>query len=390
LNSVEENIFNNDDENLLNNEDTHFYEPDEENLYGDEKENLCKHKEENYFKKVSNENEDEEAGAFDDQMVLLSTQHLVKLKYLNEDNNSNSIRINTIKTTLSVSSSSSSPPMNWCKVLIVFLLVGVALSVLVDTLTTKHIETAFLFFLEWVQEHPTEGVLAVMIVHMCATVFLIPGWIMTIGAGYAFGSVYGIKLGVLLATIAIFCGSTVGSIFCFLLGRYTCSDSILRLSKRYTIFRAINQALEHHGLKINILLRLSIIIPVNILDYLMGVTTVSFGIYTISLVAILPGTIIYTFLGATASSLAEATSGSSTGETEEIILLLVGVIFAMIAICSASYYSKVELDKILAQEELLRQQQGGQGQYEKDNEGKCIILQSKEKGCFKPSTNEFV
>jgi len=121
------------------------------------------------------------------------------------------------------------------------------------------------------------------------------------------------------------------------------------ISENYTIFRAVNRALRNHGLKINLLLRLSILLPMNILDYLLGGTAVPLWIYTLSLIAILPGTIIYTFLGATASTL--LTTDSSR---ESTILLLIGVSFALTAICMASFYSKMELEKILQEEERMQ------------------------------------
>mmetsp|Transcript_40014 Transcript_40014/g.56389 ORF Transcript_40014/g.56389 Transcript_40014/m.56389 type:complete len:142 (+) Transcript_40014:168-593(+) len=105
--------------------------------------------------------------------------------------------------------------------------------------------------------------------------------------------------------------------------------------------------MNRHGLKINVLLRLTVLIPFNLLDYLMGISTVSIWTYALALTAILPGTIIYAYIGATASSIAEA--DTLTGW--KIDLLIFGVIFSIFAISLASYYAKVELDRIIAEEE---------------------------------------
>jgi hypothetical protein len=43
-------------------------------------------------------------------------------------------------------------------------------------------------FLGWVQHHPMLGMLAVMVVYIVATILFVPGSILTIGAGYAFGA----------------------------------------------------------------------------------------------------------------------------------------------------------------------------------------------------------
>ena len=90
----------------------------------------------------------------------------------------------------------------------------------------------------------------------------------------------------------------------FLLGRYLFRDCVQRMASRYKIFQAIDRALEGNGLKIMVLLRLSPLIPYTALDYMSGLTSISFWSYALALVAILPGTIAFCFLGATASSIA--------------------------------------------------------------------------------------
>jgi uncharacterized membrane protein YdjX (TVP38/TMEM64 family) len=114
------------------------------------------------------------------------------------------------------------------------------------------------------------------------------------------------------------------------------------MASRYKIFQAIDKALEGNGLKIMILLRLSPLIPYTALDYLSGLTSISLSAYSLALVAILPGTIVFCFLGATASSI---TSGGDN-ETVKTVSLVLGVTFALLGVFVASYYSKLELDKV--------------------------------------------
>lgn len=65
-------------------------------------------------------------------------------------------------------------------------------------------------------------------------------------------------------------------------------------------------AIKHQGLKIFTLLRLSPIIPFNVINYIGGVTAISFRDYAIALFGILPGTILYCFIGASAGSLVDS------------------------------------------------------------------------------------
>jgi uncharacterized membrane protein YdjX (TVP38/TMEM64 family) len=93
-----------------------------------------------------------------------------------------------------------------------------------------------------------------------------------------------------------------------------------------------------------ILLRLSPLIPYNALDYMSGVTAIPLWDYSLALIGILPGTIMFCFVGASASSLADSTQ--SGNETVRILSIVFGVTFAVIGVSVASYYSKLELDRV--------------------------------------------
>jgi len=149
-----------------------------------------------------------------------------------------------------------------------------------------------------------------------------------------------------LASTAVFFGAFLGSLATFLLGRYLFRDWVVRLAASYTIFRAVDRALQGNGLKIMILLRLSPLIPYNALDYMSGVTSISLWAYSIALIAILPGTVMFTYIGATASSLVDGTKEATENGTIRIFSMVFGVTFAILGVSVASYYSKLELDKV--------------------------------------------
>jgi len=219
--------------------------------------------------------------------------------------------------------------------------------VVVDFCGNRTIESTLSIFLEWVHQNPYQGCVAVTFCYIIATVFFVPGSILTFGVGFAIGSSVENKVnGVLLATTSVFIGASIGSICSFLLGRYLFRDCVMQLAFSYPIFQAIERALEGNGLKIMILLRLSPLIPYNALDYISGVTSISLIDYTIALVAILPGAFMLCFVGSSASSLSDATS-NSTSKTVKIITIVSGILFGGCGVYMASYYSKQELDRIL-------------------------------------------
>lgn len=142
-------------------------------------------------------------------------------------------------------------------------------------------------------------------------------------------------------------GASIGSICSFLLGRYLFRDCVLRLAAGYRLFRAIDAALQGNGLKIMILLRLSPLIPYNALDYMSGVTAIPLRDYSLACIALLPGALMLCFIGASAPSLAESTSGATgASRAVKIITIVTGVVFGGSGIFAASYYSKKELDRV--------------------------------------------
>lgn len=182
--------------------------------------------------------------------------------------------------------------------------------------------------------------------YFLATILFLPGSILTLGAGFTFAASFGMGLGVLVGTLVVFIGAALGSIVAFLIARYLLRDQVRRLTKRYAIFEAIDSALEGNGLKIFILLRLSPVIPFNVFNYIGGVTSVTFRDYTLALFAMIPGTVLFVFLGASAGGLAES-ANSGSDPTVTIIVVVVGTVLGITTIWLTTRYARKELNRIL-------------------------------------------
>jgi len=183
-------------------------------------------------------------------------------------------------------------------------------------------------------------------VYFAATVLFVPGTILTLGAGFVFSMAFGLGGGVALGSLSVFLGASMGAIASFLLGRYLLREQIGKLSNRYVVFQAIDNTLKDNGLKIFVLLRLSPVIPFNVINYIGGVSSVSFRDYVIALFAILPGTILYVFLGASAGSLADSAS-SGQNSTVTIVIIVVGAVFGILAVYLTTRYARKELNRVL-------------------------------------------
>ncbi len=135
-----------------------------------------------------------------------------------------------------------------------------------------------------------------MLIYNIATVLLIPGSILTLGSGVLFGIGWG-SLYVLIA-------ATLGAISAFLIGRYFARDWVDDKVQQMPKFQTIDRAIAREGLKIVFLLRLSPLFPFNLLNYALGITQVSLKDYVLGSIGMIPGTILYVYIGSLAGSVA--------------------------------------------------------------------------------------
>lgn len=150
--------------------------------------------------------------------------------------------------------------------------------------------------LQWIDSLGTVGAIAFIALYIIATIAFFPGSILTLGAGVIFG--------VVLGSLYVFIGATLGATAAFLVGRYLVRDWVARKIADNKKFTAIDQAVGREGLKIVLLTRLSPIFPFNLLNYAFGITGVSLKDYFIGSVGMIPGTIMYVYIGSLAGNLA--------------------------------------------------------------------------------------
>lgn len=178
-------------------------------------------------------------------------------------------------------------------------------------------------FLEYVRGLGVWGPALLAVVYIAATVLMAPGLILTLGAGYVFGVVVG--------TVTVSVGSVLGATAAFLIGRYAARDFVGGLAENNPKFGAIDRAVADSGWKIVLLTRLSPLFPFNAINYLYGATQVSLRDYFFaSWVGMLPGTVMYVYLGAVAGSLTELLAGKVEGGAAQQGLLVVGLVATVV------------------------------------------------------------
>ena len=173
--------------------------------------------------------------------------------------------------------------------------------------------------LVWIESLGSIAPIAFISIYIGSTVAFLPAFILTLGAGVLFG--------VWLGSIYVFIGATLGSIAAFLVGRYLARDWVAKKIVDNDKFTAIDRAVGKEGLKIVLLTRLSPAFPFNLLNYAFGVTGVSIKDYVIGSIGMIPGTIMFVYIGSLAGSLALiGTDAQPTNPTLQWTIRIVGLI----------------------------------------------------------------
>jgi uncharacterized membrane protein YdjX (TVP38/TMEM64 family) len=203
------------------------------------------------------------------------------------------------------------------------LLLGAAAAGVITALFVLPVKEHLRQLLAWLEELGWWGAVLLALIYIPATVLGVPGTILTLGAGFAFGVVVG--------TVAISIGSTLGAAAAFLVGRYLARGLVEQKLGGNPRLRAIDQAVAAHGFRIVLLTRLSPAFPFNVLNYAFSLTKVSFKHYVLaSWLGMLPGTVMYVYLGSVVGSLAELAAGSVEKGPEYYVLLAVGLVATVV------------------------------------------------------------
>ena len=195
-------------------------------------------------------------------------------------------------------------------------------------------------FLAWVQGIGPWGAVLLGAAYIPAALLFVPGSLLTLGAGFAFG--------VGLGTVAVSIGSTLGASAAFLAGRTLARGFIETKISSNSRFRAIDQAVKQEGFKIVLLTRLSPVFPFNLLNYAFGLTPVSLRDYFLaSWIGMLPGTVMYVYLGSAAKTLADLAAGKVQGGTGQQVLFGVGLVTTVAVTVAVTRVAKRALTAVV-------------------------------------------
>jgi uncharacterized membrane protein YdjX (TVP38/TMEM64 family) len=153
----------------------------------------------------------------------------------------------------------------------------------------------------WIEELGVLGFVAFGAAYIAAAVLLIPVWPLSISGGLLFG---------LWGFVWVPLSATLGAMAAFLISRHMVRDRVRQWLARHPKYQAIDRAVGEEGWKIVALLRISPLVPYNMMNYFCGMTRVPFAAYAAAtLVGTIPVTAIYVYLG----YMGHAAAGSTMG-----------------------------------------------------------------------------
>lgn len=181
------------------------------------------------------------------------------------------------------------------------------------------------------------GVVLFFAAYVVSTVAFLPGSLLTLTAGFVYGPVWG----VVIASPASVAGATAA----FLLGRTLLRGWAAARAGTSPRLRAIDAAVAREGFKIVLLLRLSPIIPFNALNYALSLSTVRLRTYVLaSFLGMLPGALMWVYLGSLAPTVAELAASGSGGGKARIALYVAGLVATVAAAVIVTRAARRALD----------------------------------------------
>ena len=157
-------------------------------------------------------------------------------------------------------------------------------------------------FIHWAKGMGAAGGAIYAVFYIAGTALFFPGLPLTLGAGFLYGAIIG--------TLVVSPASVAGATLAFLIARYIARGWVTRRLKKYPQAAAIDRAIEKNGFKAVVLLRLQPVLPFNILNYALGLTSIRLRDYMLaSWIGMFPATVLYVYLGSVMNDISDLLRG---------------------------------------------------------------------------------
>jgi uncharacterized membrane protein YdjX (TVP38/TMEM64 family) len=166
------------------------------------------------------------------------------------------------------------------------------------------------------------GPVLFILLYIAAAVTLAPAFFLTVAAGALFG--------VWRGSLFVFIGASLGASAVYALGSAMSRSRLMARVTRDRRVAAVRDAVRGEGAWVMFLLRLSPLVPFNILNYALALSGVRFVDFAIALLGMIPAIIMYTYYGKVVGDVAALAAGVSPPRGPEYYALLVLGLVAII------------------------------------------------------------
>jgi len=159
------------------------------------------------------------------------------------------------------------------------------------------------------------GPILFILLYIAAAVTLAPAFFLTVAAGAMFG--------VWRGSVIVFIGASLGASAVYAVGLPMSRSRLMARVTRDRRVAAVREAVAGEGAWLMFLLRLSPLVPFNILNYALALSGVRYADFAIALIGMIPAIIMYTYYGKVVGDVAALAAGVSAPRGPEYYALLV-------------------------------------------------------------------
>jgi uncharacterized membrane protein YdjX (TVP38/TMEM64 family) len=162
------------------------------------------------------------------------------------------------------------------------------------------------------------GPVLFIVLYVLAAIMLAPAFLLTFSAGAVFGLWRG--------TLLTFIGASLGASAVFAVAAPLARSRVLRWIDRDPRVAATRRAVVRDSAWIMFLLRLSPLVPYNLLNYALALSGVRFRDYVVALIGMVPAIIMYSYYGKVAGDVTRIATGVAPARgTEYYVMMVVGL-----------------------------------------------------------------
>ncbi len=163
-----------------------------------------------------------------------------------------------------------------------------------------------------------------ILLYVAAAVTLAPAFFLTVAAGAMFGVWWG--------SVIVFIGASLGASAVYALATPFGRSQWMQRVTRDPRVAAVRTAVAGEGIRVMFLLRLSPLVPYNILNYALALSGVRYADFAVALLGMIPAILMYTYYGKVVGDVAALAAGVAPPRGPEYYALLaVGLIAIVVS-----------------------------------------------------------